>query len=120
METTIPASTSLGDVLAAELEVIGPRAGATRGEPVESGRTLTSDGVVETGVWEVTPGTFPGAKDSICELMHFVAGRGTITSADGTVTTIGPGVVMFTPDGWRGTWDVEETVRKTYVIVRTR
>ena len=120
METTIPASISLDDVLEVELEVIGPRAGATHGEPVESALGLSSDGLVETGVWEVTPGTFPGAKDGICELMHFVAGHGTITGDDGTVTRIGPGVVMFTPDGWRGTWDVQETVRKTYVIVRTR
>lgn len=120
METTIPASISFDDVLGVELEVIGPRAGATSGEPVESLRRLWSDDVVETGVWEVTPGTFPGVKDGICELMHFAAGRGTITGDDGTVTRIGPGVVMFTPDGWRGTWDVEETVRKTYVVVRTR
>ncbi len=113
-------SVSLDDVLGVELELIGPKPGATRGDPVESGIELVNDGLVQTGVWEVTPGTFPGAKVGICELMHFVAGRGTITSADGTVTRISPGVVMFTPDGWRGTWDVEETVRKTYVIVRTR
>ena len=27
--------------------------------------------------------------------------------------------VMVCPDGWTGTWDVEETVRKTYAIVKT-
>ena len=120
METTIPTSVSFDNVLGFELEVIGPKPGETRGDPVESGVELASNGLVHTGVWEVTPGTFPGVKDGICELMHFVAGRGTITGDDGTVTRIGPGVVMFTPDGWRGTWDVQETVRKTYVIVRTR
>ena len=51
--------------------------------------------------------------------MHFVAGRGTITDADGVVTSIGPGVVMLCPDGWSGTWAVDETVRKTYAIVKT-
>jgi hypothetical protein len=51
--------------------------------------------------------------------MHFVAGRGTITDADGVVTAIRPGVVMLCPDGWSGDWAVDETIRKTYVIVRT-
>ena len=30
-----------------------------------------------------------------------------------------PGAVVFVPDGWQGIWDIRETVRKTYVIVRT-
>lgn len=119
METTIPASLAIDDVLALELEVVGPRAGALRGDPVESMHVLVDDGLVQTGVWEVTPGSFPGAKDGISEVMHIVAGRGAITGADGQVTRLEPGVVMFTPDGWRGTWDVEETIRKTYVAVRT-
>ena len=51
--------------------------------------------------------------------MHFVAGRGTITDNDGIVSTIAPGVVMLCPDGWSGVWRVEETVRKTYAIVKT-
>lgn len=119
METTIPTSLSIDDVLALELDVVGPRAGALSGDPVESIHVLVDDGLVQTGVWEVTPGSFPGVKDGISEVMHIVAGRGTITGAGGEVTRLAPGVVMFTPDGWRGTWDVEETIRKTYVVVRT-
>jgi uncharacterized cupin superfamily protein len=52
--------------------------------------------------------------------MHFVAGSGTITDGEGVVTAIGPGVVMLCPDGWSGIWDVRETVRKTYAVVKTR
>jgi uncharacterized cupin superfamily protein len=26
---------------------------------------------------------------------------------------------MLCPDGWSGTWEVEETVRKTYAVVKT-
>jgi len=52
--------------------------------------------------------------------MHFVAGSGTITDGDGVVTEIRPGVVMLCPDGWSGTWDVRETIRKTYAVVKTR
>ena len=37
----------------------------------------------------------------------------------GEVTAIQPGVVMLCPDGWSGVWEVEETVRKTYTIVKS-
>jgi uncharacterized protein len=104
--------------LEAELASVGPRLNATSGEPVESKLVLYSDRTTEIGIWEVTPGTFPARKDEVCELMQFIAGRGTITDATGT-TEIRPGVTMFTPDGWSGTWDVQETVRKTYALHRT-
>jgi hypothetical protein len=38
--------------------------------------------------------------------MHFIAGAGTITTVDGTVHEVRPGV----------TWDIRETVRKVYAI----
>jgi uncharacterized cupin superfamily protein len=103
----------------ARLTIMGPRLNATVGEPVESKLVLYSDRTTEIGIWEVTPGVFPAHKDDVCELMQFVSGRGTITDSTG-VTEIRPGVVMFTPDGWTGTWDVQETVRKTYALHRTR
>ncbi len=104
--------------LEADLASVGPRLNATSGEPVESKLVLYSDRTTEIGIWEVTPGTFPARKDEVCELMQFIAGRGTITDATGT-TEIRPGVTMFTPDGWSGIWDVQETVRKTYALHRT-
>jgi uncharacterized protein len=106
-------------VLRAELKNHTPRANATSGEPVESKLILYADRHTEIGIWEVTPGTFPASKDGVCELMQFVAGSATITDADGE-TTVEPGVVMFTPDGWTGTWTVTETVRKTYALHHTR
>lgn len=111
---------SLDDALAVELPELGPRAGATRGAPVESCLTLSDDGLVESGVWEVTPGAFPGRKDGVQETFHVIAGAGTITGADGEVVELRPGVTVHQPDGWHGTWDVTETVRKVYVVTRTR
>ena len=67
----------------------------------------------------MTPGSFNARKDDVGELMQFIAGRGTITDASGS-REIAPGISMYTPDGWTGVWDVEETVRKTYVVHRTR
>lgn len=107
------------DPLAATLALIGPRAGATRGTPVESALVLRDDGRVETGIWEVTEGTFPGRKDGVCETFHVVAGAGTITGEAGDVVRLAPGVTVHQPDGWRGTWDVTAPVRKVYVVVST-
>ena len=109
----------IGDVLTASLEAGQPVPTATAGEPYESWRVIHDDGRVELGIWKVTPGSFRGSKEGVYEQMHFVAGHGTITDAAGNVTEIRPGVVMLCPDGWSGVWDVRETVRKTYAIVRT-
>ena len=111
---------TIDDVLGAELEAGRAVPTAVAGEPYESWKVISDDGRVELGVWEVTPGSFEGSCEGYYEQMHFVAGRGTITDADGVVTSIGPGVVMLCPDGWSGVWAVDETVRKTYAIVKIR
>lgn len=111
------AQLSLADARTATLEIVGPRAGAISGDPVESLLVLHRDGLVETGIWEITPGVFPGRKSGIQETFHVLAGAGTITGADGEAVELRPGVVVHQQDGWHGTWDVTKTVRKMYVIV---
>jgi uncharacterized cupin superfamily protein len=98
----------------------GPRAGATAGEPVESELELYNDGGVEIGVWECTPGEFPSVKDGISEEMLFLSGDATIVGDDGTKYEIAPGVLLVTPDGWKGRWEIRQTVRKVYTIWHTR
>lgn len=109
---------SIDDVLTLELAEGRPVPTAVAGEPYESWHVIFSDDRTELGVWEVTPGSFRGSNAGTHEQMHFVAGRGTITGSDGVVTEIRPGVVMFCPDGWSGVWEVDETVRKTYAVVK--
>ncbi|WP_033287817.1 cupin domain-containing protein [Amycolatopsis jejuensis] len=102
-----------------ELTVLGPRTPALAGAPVEAFRVLHKDSGGRSGVWECTPGRFASARNGDTELMYFLAGAGTITTDDGQVHDIGPGVVLVAPDGWRGTWDIRETVRKVYTIWTT-
>jgi uncharacterized cupin superfamily protein len=71
---------------------------------------------LEIGIWEVTPGRFLSSKPDVGEVMHFVAGAGEITHADGTVTRIAPGVTLSLQPGWTGEWEVTATVRKVYAI----
>jgi uncharacterized protein len=106
------------DVLTAALVDAGRVPGAAPGSALTSELVLYEDGRLETGIWEVTPGFFDAAHGRYVEFMHFVAGDATITTADGVVHEVRPGVALTVPPGWRAHWEVRETVRKTYVIVR--
>jgi uncharacterized cupin superfamily protein len=117
--TTIPVVAYAADPETMALTVRGPHKGAVAGAPVESVHVLFSDGGGRSGVWECTPGSFDSARNGDTELMHFLSGAGTITTADGTVHEIRPGAVLVAPDGWRGTWVIRETVRKVYTIWNT-
>ena len=102
-----------------QLQRTGPRANATAGEPVESEVELFNDGRVEVGVWECAPGEFSSKKEGITEQMYFLAGDATIVGEDGTIHQIAPGSLLLTPDGWSGTWEIRQTVRKIYTIWQT-
>lgn len=90
----------------------------TAGDPQASDLTLHRDESVECGVWEVTPGTFIGQNIGFGEHMYVLKGRATITSDDGTTLQLHPGISFVALPGWRGRWQVHETLRKIYVIWR--
>ena len=106
------------DVLSATLTDAGRVPGATPGSALTSELVLYEDGRTETGIWQVTPGGFDAFHGAYVEFMHFVAGEATITTADGQVHEVRPGIALTVPSGWRARWEVRQTVRKTYVIVR--
>ena len=87
-------------------------------EPVAVNSTISverSDGV-ETGVWECTPGRW---RRQIVqqEFCHFVAGRCTFTPDGGEPIEIRAGDALMMPANTLGIWDIQETVRKTYVLI---
>jgi hypothetical protein len=106
------------DVLGAELADAGQMPGAAPGTALTAELVLYEDERTQTGIWEVTPGVFDAVHGRYAEFMHFVAGDATITGADGQVGEVRPGVALTVAPGWRGRWEVRDTVRKTYVIVR--
>ncbi len=88
------------------------------GEPLAVTSTTSverSDGV-ETGVWECTPGRW---RRQIVqqEFCHFVAGRCTFTPDGGETIEISAGDALMMPANTTGIWDIQETVRKTYVLI---
>ncbi|MGG2397866.1 cupin domain-containing protein [Pseudomonas sp. SH1-B] len=87
-------------------------------EPVAVASTTSverSDGV-ETGVWECTPGRW---RRQIVqqEFCHFIAGRCTFTPDGGETMEIAAGDALMMPANTLGIWDIQETVRKTYVLI---
>ncbi|MFK8329296.1 cupin domain-containing protein [Pseudomonas sp. BJa5] len=74
-----------------------------------------SDGV-ETGIWECTPGRW---RRQIVqqEFCHFIKGRCTFTPDGGEPLTIEAGDAIMLPANSTGIWDIQETVRKTYVLI---
>ena len=86
----------------------------------ESTLNVWSGGTTHAGVWECGPGEFTADRSADTEVCHILTGSGTVVGEDGTSADIGPGSLLVLPRGWRGTWRITETVRKTYVIVGSR
>jgi hypothetical protein len=87
------------------------------GNPQQSGRVDWGniEGPVAVGIWECTPGTARGTY-AFSELCMIRQGRVTITDGNGKQTTFGPGDSFFVAQGETLTWDIHETVQKTFLI----
>jgi uncharacterized cupin superfamily protein len=109
---------NLRHVDAATVELAEPQPKPTsRSGQMESAFDVWADGVTDTGVWECGPGEFTADRSTATEVCHIISGSGTVIGDDGTCAHIGPGSLLVLPRGWRGTWLVKETIRKTYVMV---
>jgi uncharacterized cupin superfamily protein len=73
---------------------------------------------LNVGVWEATFGSFPASRDGYDEVFICLSGRATMTGTDGVRYDLTPGSVLFTPSGFTGRWDVTETFRKVYCIIK--
>lgn len=119
MQTTTLHALALDGAPTAELTPTGPRAGADSGDPQTANTTIyaSDDGCITVGVWECTPGGWSITDRPDTETCSILAGRATITDADGTVHPLSAGTVITLPRGWSGRWDITETLRKAYVVV---
>ena len=92
--------------------------GVPLGEPVSQVATTSveRDDGVEAGVWECTPGRW--RRQIVAqEFCHFIQGRCTFTPDDGETLHIEAGDALMLPANSTGIWDIQETVRKTYVLI---
>lgn len=70
------------------------------------------------GVWECTPREFPLRRDGWSEIVAILSSRATIHADTGMRLDLGAGSVYYTPVGFTGRWQVHETIRKAYGIIR--
>ena len=86
-----------------------------RGEPRASGRLDAggNDRGSRLGIWSCTEGAFE-CTELGDELQTILAGRLTLTRADGEAVEAGPGDSIFTRRGERVVWDIHETVTKVF------
>jgi uncharacterized protein len=87
------------------------------GTPRTAGILLSreKDGRAESGIWTCTPGRWrcAVASDEFC---HFLAGSCTYTHDSGERIEIQPDTLAFFPQGWCGQCEVQQTIRKVYMI----
>ena len=91
------------------------KVGEPVGEPVPFLRGEESHEKPDIGVWECSPGRFRRQIRN-AEFMYFVQGRARFLADSGQVSEIRAGDAVYFPPDTLGTWDVSETLRKTYAI----
>jgi uncharacterized cupin superfamily protein len=72
----------------------------------------SDDGKQCNGVWECTPGVFDYVHTD--ETACLVDGRVTVTPEGGEPMELGPGDIVFFPEGSKTRWEIHDTVRKAF------
>lgn len=72
-----------------------------------------ADGTMVSGYWECTPGTYHATYKAY-EFVHLIEGRIVITPDGGTPVTVQAGDAFVIEADFKGTWKIEETVRKHF------
>jgi uncharacterized protein len=113
-------TTVLSAAATAELEDWGPLEEATSEDTPMQTHGLTiwtgpEDSGQSTGIWQCTAGPSYWVQEEN-EFIYILSGSLTVTPDGGKPATFGAGDCAMFPRGWRGTWDLHETVRKVYVL----
>ncbi|MGA5699916.1 cupin domain-containing protein [Peterkaempfera bronchialis] len=117
MDTTATAPFWLADASTVVLPPALPKPTSVDGQLEATLTTWESaDGLVEVGVWECGPGRFTAVRDGYDEICQVVSGSATVYTEGGADVELRPGSTLVMPAGWRGTWQVHETIRKVYLV----
>lgn len=78
---------------------------------------IERDDAVETGIWECSPGRWR-RQITDQEFCHFISGAGSFTPDGGETIHFKAGDAFLLPANSFGIWDITETARKTYVLIK--
>ncbi|THU05345.1 DUF861 domain-containing protein [Lampropedia puyangensis] len=76
------------------------------------------NGKVNSGTWQATAGKFASHVVGYIEFCYIVEGACRLVDPNGTVHHFTVGDHFIIPDGWTGHWEVDECVKKVYVIAK--
>lgn len=76
-------------------------------------------GQLSSGVWEATAGAFRSHCAGYVEFCHIVEGSCRVVDTDGTSHSFAAGDSFVLPEGFAGHWEVDERVKKVFLIART-
>lgn len=85
------------------------------GDPVFTTWNVEERDGLYCGVWQSTPGKWRISYDE-WEFCHILIGVSVITEEGSEAVTIRAGDSFILRPGFKGTWEVQETTRKEYVI----
>lgn len=100
---------------------VEPRASAPTPERIIHGRPIWrswiyfSENGMTSGRWESTPGCWTIAYDK-WEFMTILSGRGVVRGESGSATELVQGVTLVINPGFKGTWEVLETLTKHFFV----
>lgn len=110
-------------ILTFDLDSLSPDVANIAEEKVISGKPQTRtwnfeetpDGKLYAGVWEATQGKWRVSYDE-WEYCQVESGHSIVTEDGGKAVVLKSGDSLILRPGFKGTWEVVETTRKTYVI----
>lgn len=76
----------------------------------------TADESIYAGTWETAIGESRWDFADSGEVIYVLSGRMTVTEDGAEAKEVGPGDLAIFPQGWKGTWNVTEPLKKVYVI----
>jgi uncharacterized cupin superfamily protein len=88
-----------------------------RGKPTANTLVLEDAPSHQIGLWRVSTGGFSTDHTGYLEFVQIIEGRGRLIDENGLVTELSAGVTVVMPRGWKGQWDITETLTKAYTIL---
>ncbi len=82
-----------------------------------SGMDLERTEAFRSGVWECTPGKYERYVPE-AEVMQILAGACVFTPTGGEPIQIKAGDTLFFPANTNGIWEIQQTMRKVYVVLQ--
>ncbi|MEE6169917.1 MULTISPECIES: cupin domain-containing protein [unclassified Mycolicibacterium] len=102
-----------------EVAQLGQPSAEVLGDPIATRSSvpfIDEDHGIRSGVWEAQPGLSRWEFIDRGEIIHVLEGRMIVTQDGGSPVTLEAGSAAFFPIGWTGTWEIQERIRKFFVV----